>query len=242
MNENNNVRMGMRDGLPIGIGYFVISIAFGMFSVSLGISWLESFLISVFNLTSAGQIAAVPVIASGGSLFELALTQLVINARYALMSVSLSQRLGDSITIKDRFLIAFFNTDETFAVACGKNSLIGKKYFLSLALLPYLGWTLGTLFGALLGSILPEFLATSFSLALYSMFIAILVPAAKASRPTMICILCAISLSCAFKFLPFLQWINSGMVIVIIAVVLSSVFALIAPIHEKDPWCEEDNI
>ena len=90
MNENNNVRMGLRDGLPIGIGYFVISIAFGMFSVSLGIPWLESFLISVFNLTSAGQIAAVPIIASGGSLFELALTQLVINARYALMSVSLS--------------------------------------------------------------------------------------------------------------------------------------------------------
>lgn len=240
MNENNNVRMGLRDGLPIGIGYFVISIAFGMFSVSLGIPWLESFLISVFNLTSAGQIAAVPIIASGGSLFELALTQLVINARYALMSVSLSQRLGDSITIKDRFLIAFFNTDETFAVACGKNSLIGKKYFLSLALLPYLGWTLGTLFGALLGSVLPEFLATAFSLALYSMFIAILVPAAKASRPTAICVLCAIALSCAFKFLPFLQCINSGMVIVIIAVVLSSVFALIAPIHEKDPWCEEE--
>ena len=239
MNENNNVRMGLRDGLPIGIGYFVISIAFGMFSVSLGIPWLESLLISMFNITSAGQIAAVPIIASGGSLFELALTQLVINARYALMSVSLSQRLGKNVTLKDRFLIAFFNTDEIFAVACGKNSLLGKKYLFALAIFPYIGWSLGTLFGALLGSVFPVFLATAFSLALYAMFIAIIMPAAKESRPTAICILCAIALSCAFEFLPFLSGIHSGMVIVIIAVSLSTLFALIAPIHENDPWDEE---
>ena len=193
----------------------------------------------MLNLTSAGQIAAVPIIAGGGALFELALTQLVINARYALMSVSLSQRLGPSVSLKDRFLIAFVNTDEIFAVACGKNSLLGKKYLFSLALYPYVGWSVGTLFGALLGGILPDFLSTAFSVALYAMFIAILMPVAKISRPTTLCILSAILLSCAFKFVPALSVVHSGMVIVIIAAVLSTVFALIAPVDDDDPWAEE---
>ena len=231
--------MGLRDGMPIGIGYFAISFAFGLFSASFGLSWLESLAISMLNLTSAGQIAAVPIIAGGGTLFELALTQLVINARYALMSVSLSQRLGPSVSLKDRFLIAFVNTDEIFAVACGKNSLLGKKYLFSLALYPYVGWSVGTLFGALLGGILPDFLSTAFSVALYAMFIAILMPVAKISGPTTLCILSAILLSCAFKFVPALSVVHSGMVIVIIAAVLSTVFALIAPVDDDDPWAEE---
>lgn len=239
MNENNNFKMGLRDGLPIGIGYFAISIAFGLFSVSLGISWLEALLISMFNLTSAGQIAAAPIIAVGGSFFELALTQLVINARYALMSVSLSQRLSKSVRLIDRFLIAFVNTDEIFAVACGKNMLLGRSYLFSLAVFPYLGWTLGTLVGGLLGGVLPEFLSNAFSVALYAMFIAILMPAAKTSRPTALCILCAIALSSAFEFLPFLSLVQPGIVIVIIAVSLSAVFAIVAPIPDKDPWAEE---
>ena len=231
--------MGLRDGLPIGVGYFAISFAFGLFSTSLGLSWVQSLLISMFNLTSAGQIAAVPIIAAGSSLFELALTQLVINARYALMSVSLSQRLSPKITMKDRFLIAFVNTDEIFAVACGKNSLIGRRYIFSLALYPYIGWSAGTLFGALIGSVLPEFLTAAFSVALYSMFIAILMPAAKASLPTALCIIFAIALSSAFEFIPVLSGVHSGIVIVVIAVSLSAIFAILAPVPDDDPWREE---
>ncbi len=120
MLENNSLRMGLRDGLPIGLGYFVISFAIGVFASSLGISWLEALLISMLNFTSAGQIAAIPIIAAGGSLFELVLTQVVINSRYALMSITLSQRLSDSVRLRDRFLIAFVNGDEVFAISCGK--------------------------------------------------------------------------------------------------------------------------
>ena len=97
MNENNNIRMGLRDGLPIGIGYFVIAFAVGVFASSCGLSWLEAFMISVTNFTMAGEIAALPIIAAGGSLLELALTQLIINSRYAIMSISLSQRLSDKV-------------------------------------------------------------------------------------------------------------------------------------------------
>ena len=239
MNENNNYRMGLRDGMPIGVGYIVVSFAFGLFSTTFGLSWAQSLLISMFNLTSAGQIAAVPIIAGGGALFELVLTQLIINARYALMSISLSQRLGPSVDFRDRFLIAFMNTDEIFAVACSKDSLLGKKYLFSLSLYPYIGWSVGTLLGALLGNVLPAFLSDALSVSLYAMFIAIIVPAAKASRPTALCILSAILLSCVFKFVPALSFVHSGMVIVIIAALLSTIFAIIAPVDDEDPWTEE---
>lgn len=232
--------MGFRDGLPIGIGYAAIAFTVGFFSVTSGLNWLEAFLLSTLNLTSAGQIAAIPIIAVGGSLLELALTQLVINSRYALMSISLSQRLGESVRFRDRFLIAFFNTDEIFAVACGKNSLLGKKYLFSMVVFPYLGWSLGTLCGALLGGSLPTLLTGALSVAIYAMFIAIVTPAAKEHLATTVCVLLAIAASFAFAYIPALKNIPNGIVIVLITVVLSSIFALIAPISEHDPWEEEE--
>ena len=238
--ENNNSRMGFRDGLPIGIGYAAISFTVGFFSVVSGLDWLQALLISALNLTSAGQIAAIPIIAASGSLIELALTQLVINSRYALMSISLSQRLGESVRFRDRFIIAFFNTDEIFAVACGKDSMLGKNYLFAIAVFPYLGWSLGTLFGALLGGVLPSLLIGAMSVAIYAMFIAIVTPAAKTHLATTLCIVMAIAASFAFEFLPYLKTIPRGMVIVAITVVLSALFALIAPISESDPWEEED--
>lgn len=239
MTENNNVRMGLRDGIPIGVGYFAMSFAFGLFSVSMGLTAIEAVMISMFNLTSAGQIAAVPIIASGGSMITLALTQIVINARYALMSISLSQRLGKNVRLYDRFLIAFFNTDEIFAVSCAKESLLGKKYLYSIAILPYLGWTLGTLLGAIAGNVLPEILVNALSVSLYAMFVAILMPSAKASKSTALCIFFAIAVSSAFYFIPYLKHVPMGVVIIISAVVISAVFAIVAPVEDPDPWGEE---
>lgn len=231
--------MGFRDGLPIGIGYTVISFAMGLFASSLGLNWFEALTISMLNLTSAGQVTAMPIIAAGGSLFEIGLTQLVINSRYALMSISLSQRLGRSVRMRDRFLIGFFNTDEIFALACGKESLLGKRYLFALFLYPYIGWSLGTLLGSLLGGILPAIVTSAFSVSLYAMFIAIITPAAKVSRSTTLCIFAAIALSVTFELTPVLTELPKGMVVVIITVVLSTLFALVAPISEHDPWEKE---
>ena len=232
--------MGFRDSIPIAIGYVAIAFAVGFFSVSSGIGWLQAFLISALNLTSAGQIAAIPIIAAGGSLVELGLTQLVINSRYALMSISLSQRLGESVRLRDRFLIAFFNTDEIFAIACAKESILGRKYLYAMVFLPYFGWALGTLAGALLGGALPALLTAAMSVAIYAMFIAIVTPQAKAHLATILCVLLAIAFSFAFDLVPLLKTIPRGIVIVIITVGLSAIFALVAPISEHDPWGEED--
>ena len=232
--------MGLRDGTPIAIGYVVISFAVGFFASTAGLKWIEAFLISALNLTSAGQIAAIPIIAAGGSLIELALTQLVINSRYFLMSISLSQRFGESVSLRDRFIIAFFNTDEIFAVACAKEAMLGRKYFYSMVVFPYIGWSFGTLAGAILGGVLPSLLTAAMSVAIYAMFIAIVVPQAKAHLATVICVLLSIAFSITFDVVPKLKTVPKGMVIVIITVVLSAFFALVAPISEHDPWEEED--
>lgn len=230
MNEINSFSKGIKDGIPICLGYIAVSFAFGIFSVESGLSAIEALLISMTNVTSAGQLAAVPIIAGGGALVELAATQLVINLRYSLMSVSLSQKLGKNVRMIDRFLISFVNTDEVFAVSVSQKGNVGRKYLYGLILTPYLGWSAGTIAGAVAGNILPEIVTASLGVAIYGMFIAIVVPPAKKSKPVTFCILLAIALSCAFKYIPLLSQIPQGFVIIICAVIASALFALIAPI------------
>lgn len=232
--QNDNFYRGLKDGIPICLGYLSVSFAFGIFAVNSGLTVLQAVLISMTNLTSAGQLAGVPIISASGSLAELASTQLIINMRYALMSVSLSQKLGKNVRLKDKLIIAFCNTDEIFAVASGNHEKVGKHYMFGLALTPYLGWSVGTLIGASAGNILPETVASSLGVAIYGMFIAIVVPASKKSMPTALCVLTAISLSCAFHYIPALEFISEGFVIIICAVCASVLFAFISPIKNEN--------
>ena len=234
MRENNNFSIGIRDGVPICLGYLSVSFAFGIFATSAGLSVLETVLISLFNVTSAGQLAAVPIIAAAGSYIELILSQLVINLRYALMSVSVSQKFGRTVRLRDRFPIAFVNTDEVFAVACGNELSVGRKYMLGLITTPFLGWGLGTLLGAIAGNILPAIAISALGIAIYGMFIAIVVPAARDSRSTALCALLSIALSCAFYYAPVLREIPSGFVIIICAAAASLLFAIVAPIEDEE--------
>lgn len=230
----NNSRMGLRDGMPIGFGYLTVSFAFGILAASYGFSISEAVIISMFNLTSAGQLAALPIISGGGGFVELALAELLINLRYSLMSISLSQRFDKSTRTRDKFYLSFALTDEIYAVAIGKRSTLGKKYLLSLIVLPFIGWTLGTFIGALAGNILPPILSNTLGFAMYAMFIAILVPAAKHEKPIFICILASITLSCLFKFVPVLNQVPDGFVIIICALSVSIVMALLFPIKNED--------
>lgn len=234
MLEINSFGKGVRDGIPICLGYLSVAFAFGILATSSGLSVLEAVLISAFNVTSAGQLAAVPIIALGGGFFELALTQLVINMRYALMSVSLSQKLSQGVRLPDRFLISFVNTDEVFAVAMANSGVVGRKYLYGLILTPFLGWTLGTLLGALAGNVLPPLAVSALGIALYAMFIAIVIPAARGDRKVALCALVAVAFSCILYFAPVLKEIPSGFAIIISAVLASLIFAILAPIPDED--------
>ena len=235
MKEINSFKLGFASGMPICIGYFSVSFAFGIFAIQHGFTVLEAVLISMTNLTSAGQLAGVPIIAAGGSLVELAIAQLVINSRYALMSISLSQKLGKSVTMLDRFLVSFANTDEVFAVSSANSGNVGKRYMYGLIIPPIIGWTLGTLCGALAGDVLPDSVSSALGVAIYGMFIAIVVPPAKKETPTAPRVLLAIPLSCVFYYVPFLKNnIPSGFTIIICSVIASAVMAALAPLPEKE--------
>lgn len=232
--EINSRRKGIRDGMPIALGYFPVSFAFGIFATSMGLTVLEATLISLTNFTSAGQLAAVPIITALGSPIELILTQLVINSRYALMSISLSQKMGKSVRLRDRFLIAFVNTDEVFAVSTANGAPVGRKYLTSLIIPPVFGWVGGTLVGALAGNVLPAIVTSALGIAIYGMFIAIVGPYFKSSGVSVACILSAILVSCAFYYIPLFESIPSGFVIIIASVLVSAIFAFIAPIPDEE--------
>lgn len=238
----NNFRSAIRDGLPIGLGYLAVSFAFGIMAVSSGLTVLEAVLISMLNLTSAGQLASLPIIAGGGSLIELAMTQLVINSRYALMSVSLSQSFDDEIKIRHRFLHALNLTDEMFAVAIGREGALGKTYLASLLIFPYIGWTLGTFMGAVAGNILPSVVVSALSISMYAMFAAIIVPAARDSSPVAMLAALSIILSCLFYYLPPLEAVPDGFVIIIISVVCSLLFAIIRPVKDEAEQSPEEDL
>ena len=230
---HNKIKAGLRDGIPIAAGYFSVSFTFGMLAVQDGMSPFHAVLISLLNLTSAGQFAGLTVIVSGASLLEMALTQLVINIRYALMSVSLSQKLDSSVKIFQRMLIAYGNTDEIFAVASSKPGSVGSRYMYGLIFLPVLGWVGGTLTGAVASTLLPAAVISALGVALYGMFIAIVIPVAKESREVLIVVGAALVFSTAFYYLPVLQEISSGFTIIICTVAAAGIGAVLFPVKEE---------
>ncbi len=227
-------KRGVKDGLPIGLGYLSVSIAFGVKASLLGIPLYITLLISMTNLTSAGQLAGVEIIAATGSIIEVILTQLVINSRYFLMSLTLSQKTDDSFHIGNRLFASTFITDEIFAVAASKPKSFGAKYFYGLALMPYIGWTLGTLLGSILGNFMPTFITSALGIALYAMFIAIIIPPAKKERGVLLAVFLSAGISCAFYFIPQLSIISTGMAVIISAVITSLIIAYLFPIKEVE--------
>lgn len=225
-------RKGMLHGVPIMLGYLSVSFGFGILAVQKNLTVLQAVGISVTNLTSAGQAAGVGIIAAGGSLLEMVLCQLVINLRYSLMSLSLSQKLDSSFTLVHRLIAAYGVTDEIFAVASSQPDPLTPAYMYGLILTPFIGWSSGTLLGAAAGSIMPAQLTAALSLMLYGMFIAIIIPPAKKSAKVLLVIVLSAGLSVMFRFL--LPMVNEGFAIIISSVVSSATVALIFPVGEKE--------
>ena len=231
------LRKGLKDGIPIALGYISVSFTFGLQSVHSGLSWWESVMISLTNLTSAGQFAGLDILVRGGGFWiEMACAQLIINLRYALMSLSLSQKADKSVRGIHRWLIGFGITDEIFAVAMGNRKDISNKYLYGLIFLPIVGWTSGTLLGALAGQVLPMVIRDSLCIAIYGMFLAIIIPPAKRDSAILKVIVISVLLSCAFKWLPLLNQVSSGFVIIICTVVASLIGAVFFPVKEEEEW------
>ena len=216
------------------MGYFSVSFGFGAMAVSQGISPLAATLISATNLTSAGQFAGLTLILAKAGLWEVILTTLVINSRYALMSLALSQRMGQRIGLLQRLLVAFFNTDEIFALAMAHTEPLSTSFLLGLGTLPFFGWSLGTLSGALAGSILPLSIRTALGVMLYGMFIAIVVPVASKQKNVLMASAAALILSCLFTWVPQLSQVSPGISIVVCTVAAAALAAWIFPREEDE--------
>ena len=236
MNTQNKglFKCGLKDGIPIALGYLSVSFGFGISAVNGGLSPLAAVIISLTNLTSAGQVAGVEVILALGTLIEMALTQLTINVRYSLMSLSLSQKLDQSFTLPHRLIASFGITDEVFGVASSKKDPLKPIYMYGLILLPFFGWTLGTLLGAVAGNILPPSVNSALGIAIYGMFVAIVLPPAKREMGVLAASLISIGVSLALAFIPLFSFITSGFAIIVSALAAAVVAALLFPIKEED--------
>lgn len=228
-------RRGMKDGIPICLGYLAVSFSFGILALKAGLSTFQAVLMSLLNLTSAGQFASLGIITAAGSYIELALSQLIINLRYCLMSCSLSQKIDPAAPFFHRFLVAFGNTDEVFALSASQKGFVSPFYSYGVILVAVAGWTGGTLLGTVAGSILPARVLSALGVALYGMFIAIIVPPATESRVLRRLILAAMALSALFTYAPLLREISSGIRIIILTVAVAAGAALLAPIQEETP-------
>lgn len=227
----NSFRQGLQDGVSIALGYCSVSFAFGMMCVNQGIPVWIAALISLTNLTSAGQFAGLGIIAAGGSLLEMALSQFVINLRYFLMSLTMTQKVDPKMSTSKRAVVAYGITDEIFALSSSKYNGVGFQYMAGLMALPILGWTLGTILGGVASSILPMALRDALGIMIYGMFCAIIIPPAKKEKSILIVVLVAAITSCIFQILSL--EIGSGFVIILCTLIAAGLGAVLFPIKEE---------
>ena len=223
---------GLRDGLPIALGYLAVSFGIGISCHAAGISALQGFVMSLLNNASAGEYGGITVITENSGVFMMVLMTLIINARYLLMSCALSQRLHPDTPLLHRLLIGFDVTDELFGIAIAQEGFLNVWYFFGAMCAALPGWSLGTLLGALAGNLLPAWAMNGFSVMLYGMFLAIIMPEGRKNRVVLGAILVSFALSLlAAKLLPRL---SDGMRILLLTVLISAGAAILFPREEPD--------
>ena len=221
---------GLRDGVPIGLGYLAVSFGIGISCHTAGISAPQSFLMSLLSNASAGEYGGITVISENSGFWMMVLMTLIINARYLLMSCALSQRLAPQTPLLHRLLVGFDVTDELFGIAIAQPGYLNVWYFFGAMCVAIPGWSIGTLIGALAGSLLPQWAVNGFSVMLYGMFLAIIVPEGKKNRVVLGCI--AVSFACSLLAAKLLPMLSEGMRILLLTIVLSAGAAILFPRRE----------
>ena len=234
-----NYLRGLKAGVPIALGYLPVSFSLGILAVSLGFHVWQAVVISMLTLTSAGQLSGIHTMCIPGQYAEMLISQLTINVRYSFMSVCLSQKTDSRFKGIYRLLLGFFMTDEIFAVASMEKS-VSRSFFFGLSTAPFFGWTVGTLLGASLGDILPERVMNALCIAIYGMFIAIVIPQIRTEKKLIFPVLISILLSSAFYYLPLLSEISSGIAMTVCAVFAAVFGALVFPVKPEEQEEESD--
>lgn len=234
MRSSSSLLHGMRDGLPIGLGYFAVAFSLGITARNAGITAIQGYIVSMLNNASAGEYAAIAAIKDNAPYIELAVLILITNARYLLMSAALSQRLKPDLPWYHRMLIGFDITDEQFAIGVAHPYPLPPQYLYGSYILTIPMWAGGTAVGIVAGNLLPTIVVTALSAAIYGMFIAVIVPPAKKSRPIMVIILISFAVSGLFALIPAFSGLSESMRIIILTVVIAVAAAIIRPVKEEE--------
>ncbi len=227
------LREGLRDGVPIALGYLAVSFSLGIAARKVGLDAVQGFFASLFNNASAGEYAGFAVIGAGGSLLEMAVVMLVANARYLLMSCSMAQRFSPDTPIIHRVLVGFDLTDELFGIAIARPGEVDPYYSYGAMVVALPGWAFGGMAGVIAGSVLPERVVSALSVALFGMFLAIIIPPARKSRVLAGLVLAGFATSALFAWAPLLSGLSEGVRTIILTVALSALAAALFPVNEK---------
>lgn len=225
---------GLRDGVPIAAGYFAVAFTLGIVAKKAGLTAFQAMLAAGLTNASAGGYAAFSVIAANGGYLEMAITQLIVNARYLLMSCALSQKLSPKTGFAKRALLAFDVTDEVFGISVAVNGELNPFYNYGAMTVAVPGWASGTFLGVIMGNVLPGSAVSALSVGLYGMFLAIIIPPARKNKIIGGLVVLSMAVSLAFTQLDFLSGISEGMRVIIITVVLSLGAALLFPVDEEN--------
>lgn len=227
-------QQGAKEAFPIALGYLWVSFAYGILSIEKGFPLWFPIAISLTNFTGSGQFVGTDLLSKGVLWSELFTSMLIVNVRYSLMSLSLSQKLENKVSLFQRFLIAFGVTDENFALAVSQKEKLNFSYLMGLMLCSFSGWVGGTLLGATSGQILPPVLLSSLGIALFAMFVAIIIPPATQSKPIAFLILISLLLSLFFSFTPGIKKISPGWVLIGGSLFCTALISLLFPIETTD--------
>ena len=225
---------GMRDGIPISLGYFAVAFSLGIAAKNAGFTGFQAMIMSLLNNASAGEFAAITLIAANASYLELAVMELIANARYLLMSCALSQKLPAETSILKRLILSFDVTDEIFGISMAVPGKLNPFYTYGAIVVAMPGWALGTYFGVLMGNLLPVNLVRALSVGLYGMFLAVIIPPARKSKILAGVILVSMAASFAFTKLPWISSLSTGTRTILLTVIIASGAALLFPVKEEE--------
>jgi predicted branched-subunit amino acid permease len=227
-------KKGLVDGIPIALGYFAVAFTLGIVAKNSGLSAFQAMLAAALTNASAGGYAGFTLIGENASFLEMALTQLVVNARYLLMACALSQKLSPKTSTLHRSLIAFDVTDEVFGISVSVKGTLNPFYNYGAMTVSIPGWALGAFFGVIMGNVLPNSVVSALSVGLYGMFLAIIIPPARKNKIIAVLVMVSMALSFVFSKLPLLSSISSGMRVIVLTVLISLAAAVLFPREEED--------
>lgn len=224
---------GARDAVPIALGYFAVAFSLGIEAHNIGLNALQGFLMSLLGNASAGQYAAMTVIAADASYLQMVLITLVANARYMLMSVALSQRFAPGTPLRHRLLVGYDITDELFGIAISRPYPHNPYYSYGSYVVAMPGWALGTAAGIIAGNVLPLRLVSALSVALFGMFLAVIIPPARRDKVVAGCVIVSFAASFAAKYLPVLRDLSAGTKTIVLTLIIAGIAAALFPVKEE---------